>query len=165
MGTAKFETVMDFAKYKVDVAIRCEGCRYKRNMPAEQFEAVFGIATRLAEVRRLLLKNPAGATAAAMLKKHKRDYERHSEPRNLIAHSHCGGVWTNNPDYIVFATFKREGEGLAIDAVPLDQIERATIWALAMAKVALESPTFLTPNSAGCSWYGRRAVFVSCGLA
>jgi hypothetical protein len=54
MGTARFETVMDYARREVDVAIRCEGCRRVRNMTADQLGAVFGLdGKRLAIERRL----------------------------------------------------------------------------------------------------------------
>lgn len=95
-------------------------------------------SARFAQMRKLMLANPGGAEAARTLKKHKRSYERYSTPRNFVAHSHCAGVWTKDRDYVVFATFEKvEPDGLAVDAVPLDEMKRATAWGRAMAKVAL----------------------------
>ncbi len=54
MGTARFDTVGDFFKYKVDVAIRCDNCRRKRILTAEQVEAIFGLGTRIVTAERRL---------------------------------------------------------------------------------------------------------------
>jgi hypothetical protein len=54
MGTARFETIVDFARYGVDVAIRCDGCRRRRLQTFEQIEAVFGAGTRIATAERRL---------------------------------------------------------------------------------------------------------------
>jgi DNA-directed RNA polymerase subunit RPC12/RpoP len=60
MGTARIETIMDFARLKVDVAIRCDGCRHKRHMRFEQMEAVFGLGTRIVEAQRRLKCSQCG---------------------------------------------------------------------------------------------------------
>ena len=54
MGTARFETVGDYLRHKVDVAIRCDRCRHKRTLTAEQLEAIFGLGTRLVTAERRL---------------------------------------------------------------------------------------------------------------
>jgi hypothetical protein len=54
MGTARFETIMDFARYQVDVAIRCDGCLRTRHLSDAQMEAVFGIGVRIATAERRL---------------------------------------------------------------------------------------------------------------
>lgn len=106
-----------------------EGAEIIGKMPA---------SARFAEMRRLMLKAPEGAEVAHILKKHKKSYERYSRTRNFIAHSHCAGIWKKDRDYIVFATYEKVGpDGLAIDAVPLDEMKRAMIWGRAMGKVAL----------------------------
>jgi hypothetical protein len=51
---------MDFARLNVDVAIRCNGCRYTRHMTAEEVEAVFGLATRLIVAQRRLKCSKCG---------------------------------------------------------------------------------------------------------
>jgi DNA-directed RNA polymerase subunit RPC12/RpoP len=66
MGTARFETLMDFARRNVDVAIQCEGCRYRRSMPHEELEAVFGMGTRVVEVRRRLRCSKCGHKGAKL---------------------------------------------------------------------------------------------------
>jgi len=103
-----------------------------------EFIAKMPASARFAEMRRLMLKAPDGGEAARMLKKHKKSYERYSQFRNFIAHSHCAGIWTKDRDYVVFATYERvNADGLAIDAVPLDEMRRATVWGRAMCRVAL----------------------------
>ncbi|HEV2079999.1 MAG TPA: hypothetical protein VGR19_08935 [Allosphingosinicella sp.] len=66
MGSARFETVMDFAPLEVDAVIRCEGCRYSRNLTAEQLATMFGLGTRLAEVRRRLVCSRCGHKGAKL---------------------------------------------------------------------------------------------------
>jgi DNA-directed RNA polymerase subunit RPC12/RpoP len=54
MGTARFETLMDFARREVDVGVRCLGCGYTRCIQIEQLEAVMGgwaVTVRRAERR------------------------------------------------------------------------------------------------------------------
>lgn len=69
------------------------------------------------------------AKAVKFLKKHKKLYERHSKPRNKIAHGHCAGYLLADDNFVVFAIFERTGEeGLAVDAVPVEEMERATKW-------------------------------------
>lgn len=66
MGTARFEKVIDYAIRKVDVAVRCEGCRHVRNLTVEQLADIFGLATRLAEVRRRLTCSKCGHKGAKL---------------------------------------------------------------------------------------------------
>lgn len=95
-------------------------------------------SARFAAMRRLMQATPNGEEAARKIKKYKRKYERYSKLRNIIAHSHCGGVWTRDRDYIVFATFEAVSDDeLGIDAIPIDEMVRATVWGREMAKVAL----------------------------
>lgn len=54
MATARFETIGDFMKYGVDVAIRCDNCRRRRTLTAEQLEAIFGLGTRVFAAQRRL---------------------------------------------------------------------------------------------------------------
>jgi hypothetical protein len=76
--------------------------------------------------------------AARMIKKHKKNYEHHSRPRNRIAHSHCAGVWTRDREFIVFQTFEKVGENeLALDAIPLEVMQSATEWGREMTALAL----------------------------
>ena len=44
MGSARLDTVFDFARLEVDVAVRCLGCRYTRKLRAEQLLAIFDAA-------------------------------------------------------------------------------------------------------------------------
>ena len=49
----RFETIMDFGRHRVDVALRCNGCRHTRFLTLEQVVDIFGLATRIgrAELR------------------------------------------------------------------------------------------------------------------
>jgi DNA-directed RNA polymerase subunit RPC12/RpoP len=66
MGSARFETVLDFARLGVDVAIRCDGCKHKRNLTAEQLATIFGLGARLATVRRRLTCSKCGHKGASL---------------------------------------------------------------------------------------------------
>ncbi len=61
MGTARFETIGDYLRYDVDVAIRCDGCRYRRTLTAEQIQAIFGLGTRIITAQRRLRCSRCGA--------------------------------------------------------------------------------------------------------
>ena len=96
-------------------------------------------SARLTEVRNILRNAPGGADAARTMKKHKKDYKRHSLARNRIAHSHCVGVWTRNRDFIVFAAFEKvQDNALALYAIPIQEMQRATRWGRAMTAFALK---------------------------
>lgn len=43
---ARFETILDFTSYDVDVAIRSEGCRHTRHMARGEVGAVVGLGLR-----------------------------------------------------------------------------------------------------------------------
>ena len=91
-----------------------------------------------AEMHRALKAAPGGADAARLMKRHKRAYERHSDIRNHIAHSHLAGVQRSDPDRLVFAVYQRCGDGgLVVDAVHIDQVRRATRWGRAMRVYAM----------------------------
>lgn len=66
MGTARFETIMDFARREVDVAVRCRGCRYTRHMKADQVGDVFGLGTRIATAERRLRCSKCGHKGARL---------------------------------------------------------------------------------------------------
>ena len=96
-------------------------------------------AAKLKKVRKILQDAPGGADAARIIKKkYEANYQVHSFPRNRIAHSRCAGIWTRDRDFIVFQTFERVGDNeLALDAIPIEAMQRATEWGLAMTDVAL----------------------------
>ncbi len=94
---------------------------------------------KLEKVRKALRDAPDGEDAARIVKQHKKDYERYSGVRNRIAHSRCAGVWARDRDFIVFAVFEKVGDNeLAVDAVPIQEMQRATEWGLALAAWALK---------------------------
>ena len=84
---------------------------------------------KLAEMIRLIKQSDSSEDAVKFLKEHKGLYERHSKPRNKIAHGHCAGYLLADENFVVFAKFERVGDkNLAIDAVPVEEMERATKW-------------------------------------
>ena len=96
-------------------------------------------SAKLEKVRKVLRNVPGGADAALFVKRHKESYERHSFPRNRIAHSKCVGVWTVNQEFVVFAAFEKvEDNNLAFDAIPIQDMQRATRWGQAMTTLALK---------------------------
>lgn len=47
----------------------------------------------------------------------------------MIAHGHCAGYLTADETFVVFAIFERVGEeNLAVEAVPIEEMERAVKW-------------------------------------
>src|SRR5690606_23204770 len=91
------------------------------------------------ELREQLSKAPDGQEAAQLIRRHKKQYERHSRVRNHITHSNCVGFWTVDPEYVVFLKFERaDGDDLAVDRVPLEVMLRAIKWGRAMKDVALQ---------------------------
>ena len=66
MGTARFETLVDYAKREVDVGIRCEGCRRVRYMTVAQLGDVFGLATRRDAIERRLRCSQCGHKGARL---------------------------------------------------------------------------------------------------
>lgn len=54
MGTTRFGTIGDFMRHGVDVAIRCDNCRRKSTLSAEQVEAIFALGTRIIAAQRRL---------------------------------------------------------------------------------------------------------------
>ena len=97
-------------------------------------------SAKFEEIRKYLRSADGGDEAARIVKKHKRTYEKYTIPRNRIAHSHCAGFWRVDSDYIVFATYERVGDGdrLAVDAVPIQEMRRAARWGRAMTQLALQ---------------------------
>ena len=111
-------------------------------MPIDQGAELIGRlpgSAKLEKVRKALRNAPGGADAAGFVKRHKKNFERHSFPRNRIAHSHCVGVWTIDQDFIVFAAFEKvDDNALALYAIPIQDMQRATRWGQAMTAVALK---------------------------
>jgi len=70
------------------------------------------------------------AEGAAHFKKLRTDYERHSKPRNLIAHACCIGITRLSPRSLVFLPFEAEGGfgNLAIEQLPMPMVQDAIEW-------------------------------------
>ena len=113
-----------------------------RGMPldvgAREFSTVRSSA-KLQMVCQALGNVPGGAEAARILRKHKKQLERHARPRNRIAHSNCKGVWTMDPDFVVFLPFERFADGeLVCEAIPIQEMQRAFRWGRGMTDLALK---------------------------
>ena len=94
---------------------------------------------KLAEVVKFLRNAPGGAEPARIMKKYKKQYERHAGTRNFIAHSDCKGVWTLDRNYIVFMKFEKvETNELAIYAISIEEMQRATRWGRRMKATAMK---------------------------
>ncbi len=113
-----------------------------RDLPLVQGAELVGRranAAKLEEICKVLRNAPGGADAARIVKKHKKHYELHARPRNRIAHSRCRGVWTQDRNFIVFMTFEKVADNeLAVDLIPIQEMQRATRWGRAMSDLALK---------------------------
>ncbi len=113
-----------------------------RELPLHQGAELIGkrpSSANLAEVCKVLRNTPGGADAARIMEKHKKNYELHSRPRNRIVHSHCVGVWTQDQNFIVFAKFEKVANNvLAVYRIPIEEMQCATRWGLAMKDTALK---------------------------
>lgn len=112
---------------------------------AEKFGRLPG-SKKLQQLFKAVRAHPQGADAAKQLRKHKKAYERHSFPRNRIAHSKCIGIKRLDRDLILFAAFEKHGvDELTLDAIPIQVMERATRWGKGMTRVALKIVDQIAP--------------------
>ncbi|WP_223476702.1 hypothetical protein [Oricola indica] len=103
-------------------------------------------SAKFRELYKVLRDAPNGAEAARAVKRHKKNYELYSKVRKPIAHSKCVGVKSTDRDYVLFAVFEKTGENeLAVDAVPIQQLELATQWGREMAEVAMRIVDRINP--------------------
>jgi hypothetical protein len=88
MASAKFESMLDFAKRDVDVAIRCNHCRHTRMLTIEQACDIFGMATRVARAQSRCRCSECGGRGARMTpipKLNARDLQDREPPKWLQA--------------------------------------------------------------------------------
>ncbi len=113
-----------------------------RGLPLDQGAELVGRrpnSAKLEDICKVLRNAPGGADAARIVEKHKKHYELHAHPRNRIAHSRCRGVWTQDRNFIVFMTFEKVADNeLAVDLIPIREMQRATRWGRAMRDLALK---------------------------
>ena len=96
-------------------------------------------SAKLAKAVQILRQAPNAEGATRFLRKHKKMYERFSKPRNRIAHSNCIGVWARDRNFIAFAVFEKvDDNSLALEAIPVQEMQRATRWGKAMTALALK---------------------------
>lgn len=94
-------------------------------------------SSKLSKMRKIMIENGA-ADVAAIIRRHKKTYEKRIVPRNRIAHARVSGIWMQDEDYVVFMVFERHLEiQLAIEMIPLQEIRRSTAWAKAVTGMAL----------------------------
>jgi len=94
--------------------------------------------SKLAETIKILRSQAGGVDAAAKLRRYKRNYERFSKTRNLVAHGHCAGHLRSDPTLLIFQTFEKvEHDVLAVYEVPMEELARATTWGRELRDVLL----------------------------
>jgi DNA-directed RNA polymerase subunit RPC12/RpoP len=67
MGSAKFETLVDFNRHDCDVAIRCTGCGHTRTVKVPDLGAALGWGTRLPVARKRLRCQECGRRGAKLI--------------------------------------------------------------------------------------------------
>ena len=71
----------------------------------------------------------------AEIKAMRRGHEKHVGPRNTLAHSSFRGTLKHEPDRLIFAAYEAVKLGeLAIDAVPIEVMDRSSRWAHTLAE-------------------------------
>ena len=135
---AMLDLVLAWASLDVALGMLLSGVRgLPLHEGAEQI-GVMGATAKLNEVYKAVRAVPGAAEAARKLKKHKKNYEIHAAPRNSVAHACCVGVSSTDADYVVFTAFKKFGaDQLVCDAIPVQQMHRATVWGRAMRDLVM----------------------------
>lgn len=109
----------------------------KFGVPADKMAILLGRAdgtSKLLKLRRLYLLE-GDTESAKRIKLIKNNYEKHVRPRNLVAHASYRGCLKSEPDRLVFASYEAVSLGtLAVDAVPIEEIQRSTAWANLLSK-------------------------------
>lgn len=83
--------------------------------------------TKLLEIARILEENEQDSQMAKNFKRLKKRYDKHSKPRNRIAHGHCAGYLLGDEQYLVFAVAEPEGvDQMVAEAIPVEEIIAAT---------------------------------------
>ncbi len=103
-------------------------------------------SAKFQEIYKMLRDAPNGKDAARVVKKHKKNYKKHSFARNRIAHSKCIGIRKSDTDYIIFAAFEKHGKnGLSVDLIPIQEMHEAEKWGREMAKAAMQIVDKIAP--------------------
>lgn len=105
--------------------------------------------SKLAKLQRLY--SLEGATQfVATIKAIKKSYEKHVRPRNTVAHASCRGCLKSEPDRIIFASYEAvKLDQLAIDAIPIEVMERSTAWANLLSERVEKIINILDPLADG----------------
>jgi len=95
---------------------------------------------KLLEIAGVFDEDEQGTKIARKFRKLKKRYEKHSKPRNRIAHAHCAGYLLSDEQYLVFAVAEPEGEdGMAIEAIPVEIVHAATEFEKSLTTFALQT--------------------------
>lgn len=82
---------------------------------------------KILEIARILEEQDEFTEIATRFRRLKKRYEKHSRPRNRIAHSHCAGYLLSDEQYLVFAVAEPEGvDRMVVEAIPVEEIAAAT---------------------------------------
>jgi len=96
------------------------------NNAASRLSKVKGTA-KLLEIARILEENEQDSQIAKNFRRLKKRYEKHSKPRNRIAHAHCAGYLLGDEQYLVFAVAEPDGvDRMVVEAIPVEEIIAAT---------------------------------------
>jgi hypothetical protein len=104
----------------------------KFGVPADKMAILLGRSDATSKLMKLqrVYALEGDQLEAAKIKAIKKAYEKHVRPRNLVAHASYRGCMKSEPDRIIFASYEAVTQGeLAIDAVPIEEMERSTAWA------------------------------------
>ncbi len=95
---------------------------------------------KILEIVAILESSELTVDMAKKFKKLKKRYEKHSKPRDRIAHAHCPGYLLSDDQYIVFAVTEREGEEhMAVEAIPLQDMVSAIIFGRMLTTFAVQT--------------------------
>ena len=102
-----------------------EGAAEVGAMPASAILAEVHKAIRTAMTRADASEHETFLRVASTIRRYKKKHEALSVVRNRIAHAHCKGVWKVDRNFIVFMIFQQQGDGLAVQCIPIENMEYA----------------------------------------
>ena len=95
---------------------------------------------KILEIARILQEHEQDSQIAKNFKRLKKRYEKHSKPRNRIAHGHCAGYLLGDEQYLVFAVAEPEGvDRMVVEAIPVEEIIAATEYGQTLTDFAAQT--------------------------